>query len=517
MRIHCIHKGREKTIETEKDRLVLGRPGGMEPPDVDLTPDLFVSRHHATLRVAGGRAFLKDLGSRFGTFVNGSDIRPLGEWQLAPDDTVQVGETVLRLELGLPAVEEPPPAVTTRGEPQILTSLSDTQVFGVPTKRLPPELARRLSLLVDLPLELAKDPRLDQMLGHVLKRMKDALPAVQRGAVLLCKPETGGLQVQAHLTEGELAYSATLAQRVIQERHGFIWHYGAEGDISQSVRELRIMTGMYAPLHWQGRTFGVICLDTSDPGATFGEEDLWLLIAVAHYAAAAIASQLLQEELRENSRALERLLTSFSPQLRGVLLERARAGKLRAGGEKSEVSILFCDIRNFTALSAPLATADIVDLLNDYFTALVRVVFEHDGTVDKFIGDGLLAVFGSPERDERHAQKAVAAAQAMQHAVAALNRERAARGETTCEMGIGLHCGEVLHGFIGAPDRLEFTVIGSAVNLACRYCQEAGDREILLSPQVYQRVFKEVTVEKRPITTKEGELTAYLVTGPRNA
>src|SRR4029077_16819400 len=131
-------------------------------------------------------------------------------------------------------------------------------------------------------------------------------------------------------------------------------------------------------------------------------------------------------------------------------LSRAAHGRLRPGGEKSEVVILASDIRGYTLLTSGMDTDDVVDLLNDYFSALTDAVFQHDGTIDKITGDAILAVFGCPEPDAMRHEKAVRAALAMQSAMAAVSEQRKRRGQVTYSIGIGIHCGEVLHGFIGS-------------------------------------------------------------------
>ena len=181
-------------------------------------------------------------------------------------------------------------------------------------------------------------------------------------------------------------------------------------------------------------------------------------------------------ELRRNAALLGRLLTNFSPKIRDTLLSRAAHGRLRLGGERSEVVILVSDIRGFTKLTAGMDTDDVMDLLNDYFSALVEAIFKHDGTVDKITGDAILAVFGSPEPDPLRHEKALRAAMAMQSAMAEVSEQRKRRGQVTCTIGIGVHCGEVLHGFIGSNDRMELTIIGEAANWTARYCDGAGGR-----------------------------------------
>lgn len=330
--------------------------------------------------------------------------------------------------------------------------------------------------------------------------------------MLLLDPESDRLILSAYVSPNEPSVSETLARRAMKEKRAFVWRRSFEGDIGQSVARYRIECGMYAPLVWKGCALGAVCVDNPQRGAAFTDDDLRLMQAVAHYAAIAVAHYQLQEELRGKSKLLERLLTNFSPKIRDKLLKKARHGRLRPGGEKSEVTILFSDIRGFTALSAQQDAGDLVDMLNDYFPVLAEAVFVQDGTIDKFVGDAILAVFGSPEPDAHQQEKAVCAALAMQTAMKEVNAKRRARGEVTCEIGIGVHCGEVLHGFIGAAERLEFTVVGDAVNRASRYCNAAAAGEILISADVYQRVFRRVQAEKVGVVTKHAEeLVAYRV------
>src|SRR5262249_53434781 len=155
---------------------------------------------------------------------------------------------------------------------------------------------------------------------------------------------------------------------------------------------------------------------------------------------------------------------------------------------------------------------EVTEMLEDYFGDLVPVIFRHQGTIDKFVGDAILAVFGSPDVDEKQHLHSIQAAQEMQQAMREVNARRAARNKRTGELGIGIHCGEVVHGLIGTYERMEYTVIGDAVNRASRYCDGAGGGEILISPELYQWVWNSIEADETRIDTKhEGKLVAYRI------
>jgi len=375
----------------------------------------------------------------------------------------------------------------------------------------------RLALFYELPLQFGAEAGISSLLNKVVQEIVKLVPGAERAALLVKDRETQSLLLRAHVPEGGPAVSLTLAERAMQMKQGFIWDHRGEV-LSPSLMEKRSEAGMYAPLLWHGQTLGVLCVDSCKHSDSFEEDDLRLLVAVAHHAAMAIATNQLQEDLRQKSTLLERLLTNFSPRIRDKLLEKARHGRLVLGGEKSEVTILFSDIRGFTGLSATMDAEDVMEMLNHYFSALVETIFRYDGTIDKFIGDSILAVFGSPEPDPNQHVKAVHAALEMQAAMTARNQLRLTTGRPVCQIGIGVHCGEVLHGFIGSPDRMEFTVVGDPVNRAARYCAGAQPGEVLISSDLHQRVWRHVEVEGCTIATKhEGDLSAFRVKGCRPA
>jgi adenylate cyclase len=155
---------------------------------------------------------------------------------------------------------------------------------------------------------------------------------------------------------------------------------------------------------------------------------------------------------------------------------------------------------------------DVAQMLEDYFGQLVPIVSKYFGSVDKYVGDAILAVFGSPESDEEQQLHAIQAALEMQQAMREINAKRTQQGKQVGELGIGIHCGEIVHGFIGTAERMEFTVIGDTVNRTSRYCDGARGGEVIISSDVYQWVWKFVETEPTTITTKhEGNFTAYRI------
>ncbi len=172
-------------------------------------------------------------------------------------------------------------------------------------------------------------------------------------------------------------------------------------------------------------------------------------------------------------------------------------------GERRRASILFADIRGFTSMSERLAPEEIVSMLNEYFTVMVDIIITHEGNLDKFIGDAMMAIFGAPLRHLDDPLRAVRTAVDMQRALVELNEERDRRGAEAIYIGIGIATGDVVAGNIGSEKRMEYSVIGDEVNLAARIQSKSGKQKILICPETFKAVQGEIkTIPLEPVMLK---------------
>jgi len=193
-----------------------------------------------------------------------------------------------------------------------------------------------------------------------------------------------------------------------------------------------------------------------------------LTMRVRHTIELTRLQQNLADEVDKKTREILQINDVFgknvSPQIRDYLMR----GNVSLGGEMREVTVMFCDIRSFTTLSENMPGEKIVKMLNLYFTALEKCISAHNGVINKYIGDAIMAIFGAPMPSETHQKDAYAAALDMRETLVKLNKEFEEESFPQLRFGIGIHSGQVLAGNIGAASRMEYTVIGDTVNTASR-------------------------------------------------
>ncbi len=280
----------------------------------------------------------------------------------------------------------------------------------------------------------------------------------------------------------KLSISRTITQKVMLEKVALL-SQDVTGDAQLSKAESIVSQGIRsticAPLITESSVHGVIYADRLNPFSAFTPSDLELISAVAAQTAVTVETVKAHKRLAREEIARANYSRFMPEYVVKQLLENPDSFKL--GGTNQTITILFADIRGFTAFSEREKPEKVVGILNRYFTAMSEIIFAHGGTLDKYIGDGLMAIFGAPTATADDAKNAVKTAAAMQRRLVTLNAELESEGFSRISIGIGLHTGEATVGYIGSEQRSEYTAIGDAVNLASRLESNARGEQILIS------------------------------------
>jgi len=504
-RVRWTHQGREESRDLIRDELRIGR--GTENEIV--LPDFSVSRRHAAIRQEPEGWVVYDLMSTNGIQVNRVSVRRSA---LRPGDRIKVGIFELAVEEAAEAsvsvLDHLPTAKAgmapvPMGTATIVRSLADFSAeYGLEPKG-PGEQGtdRRRALdqaysskifgfMTRLARLLIRSDSVDEVLHRVLEIAFEALP-VDRGFILLRDEESGSTVCEIarvkdrveYRPTGEVPVSRTMVEQVMRERVALLT-YDALSDHrlagGESIRIHQIRAAMCAPL-WSGeRIMGVLQVDTPFHAGTFNEQDLDLLTALANYAAVAV-ERLRNAQIAEFERQVRgRLERYHSPAVIESIVKADPTVTDAAGSrmKQAEATVLFADLAGFTALSEKLSAAEVAELLEGYFTHSVDAIFAAGGTLDKFIGDCVMAFFGAPVSQPDHALRAVQAAVKIQEMQEAWNAERAARGLPTLKVRIAINSGPVVVGDVGSKKRVDYTVLGNTVNVAARieaYVAEPGD------------------------------------------
>lgn len=489
----------EYTFELRpRTMMVVGRAVNSDCAVVDAT----VSRRHAELTIQDDGIQLKDLGSSNGTFVNGVKV---DSYFVAPGDTVTFGKVAFKLEqlappVAVPAPPPPPPAAAapkpgaTIVRPISVHGHDPIAALGRHSGSIKAVMAgasdpaekdrQKLAILLEVSKGLTRATDVAALLKKVADFAFEILEA-DRCAILLLDDNNNLLTKISRDKRGAEAAQAvpqSIARMAIDEKSAVVSENAGEDTrfTGQSILMQRVRSAMCIPLIGsENKVLGVLYVDNYMSTHQFGEADVDFAIAFAGIAAVAIENGQFSDRIRQQMLVRSNFERFFTPHLAARIANSADAVKL--GGDKRRIAVLFSDIRGFTALSETMNPDDMARLLTEYFSEMVECVFRHGGTLDKFIGDAVMAQWGAPLGETDDADRAMSSAMDMMEALDKLNEHWRQQNRPTLEIGIGLNIGDAFAGNIGSERRLEYTVIGDTVNTASRLCGVAGPGEILVS------------------------------------
>ena len=480
---------------------LVGRAAACDLPVADPT----VSRRHAELELMGAGVRVRDLGSTNGTWLDG--VRVI-DALATPGSRVSFGKVDFEVLVEQPSAAPGEPGefagegsldatilrqVPVRGRADIASQLADdsqaSSLLKIGGNSWQDRQARKLNLLLDIAKELSQQTEVDRLLDRVVGLTFQVMN-VDRVAIMTAEDGEDDLvprlwRSRVEAPAGSWHVPRAIARKTVEEKVAVLSENVAEDDrFAAGDGGQKVQSVLCAPLLGsQGMVLGIIYLDHVGSTHSFGEEDLEFFTAFAGMAAVALENSRLIDRMRREAVVLSNFQRYFAPDLARQIA--GQEGEIQLGGAKRRVVVLFSDIRGFTSISERMSPDEIATLLTGYFTEMVEIVFEHGGTLDKFMGDAMMALWGAPLAHEDDADRAIRAAIAMQRTLVRLNREWQRRGRPPLSVGIGVNLGEVFAGNIGSDRRLEYTVIGDAVNTAARLCSNAGPGEILIAEPLY--------------------------------
>jgi adenylate cyclase len=509
--------GTESIFELTKAETRIGRV----EPLVDLAlPDQMASRIHAVVRRLQSGFTVVDLRSANRTYVNGE---PVTERRLKEGDVIRIGQTTLVFEASQRSVasvqqtDQPIPESGTvmLANPTALTIEPVGPIVTPEEIRKLRKKAETLGRLFNLSKTLGSVFNLDEIFSHVGDLMLKETPADY--VVIFLSEGPGELAASMSKTRDSLGkgdepvtVSRTILRRAVDERVSVLFHDDTNADRSSTMLLQNIHSAICAPLLGTDGVLGALYVDRRAPLNTLTEDDLELVNAVA--ASVSIAVEKAHSH-RELSRA-EVARATYERFLPAHVVEQILEApdNLKLGGVTQIITVLFADISGFTPLSERAHPEQVVEMLNRLFSVMTEIVFEHGGTLDKYIGDALMALFGAPYVGTHDARNALLAALAMQRALPALNEEFRALGFPRVNLSIGLNTGPATVGYIGSERRMDYTAIGDTVNLAARLQSSAKPGQVLVSEATSRAVDDPSLLRqlgKIKVKGREGEVQVY--------
>ncbi|MBK9385600.1 MAG: FHA domain-containing protein [Planctomycetes bacterium] len=485
-----------------------------------------VSREHAELRFEHGRWLLRDLHSANGTWIAGERI---AERALEDGDRIQIDDCELLCWIDAPSVARAPSDSMVSAGPKLDVASFERLVAQVlpERERTPLGEARTLLQLFHRATEaLLEHDELDDALQNLLALVFEHLPA-ERATVLLVDPATGRLVPRwEHVLPGVAAsgqaVSRHIAEEALRSKQAVLVGDAAADErfsLAESIRAQHIASAMCAPLCHRGRVGGLLYVDRSSGGAAFGATELGVLSILSTIGAAVLERAQIRASLERERRVRERLGRYHAP----AVIERIASAAEHAGGalqsEERELTVLFADLAGFTRFAEQHPAREVTRVLNRILEQLTQAVFAAGGTLDKFLGDAVMAFFGAPLEQPDHASRAVRAALDMQERLRVLNATEPP--ERRLELHVGINTGTAIVGDIGAEQRVDYTAIGDAVNVASRLqSMVARAGQIVIGEATWRAVCGEIDAAAlAPIVLRgrSAALQPYLVRGARDS
>ena len=502
---------------------------GRHPDNTIQILDRIISKEHAQIqRAADGRYLLRDLRSLNGTFMRGERI---ADHYLSDGDEFMMGSTRI-VFVDKPKADDVLQRVT------IAPGLTESHIRGriqantgdfMPERQIADEknLRRdyeRLRIGHELARAVGSELDLDKLLPKILDKAFELVGA-DRGVILLMD-DKGELsprfvKTRSGKSDPNIVLSKTVMAEVTTNRAAVLSSdatmdarfSGAHSIIMQGIRST-----MTLPLLHAGDLLGIMHLDSLFTSNAFTEKDLQICTGMAAQAAISIQNARLATRIEKEAQTRAQISRLIPPSV----VEQVLKGELtiEKGGRQTEVTMLFSDIRGFTTMSDGRPPQEIVNTLNEYFEVMVDILFKYSGTLDKFVGDEIIGLFGAPIAIDDAPYKAVSCALAMLQALEEFNRTRAAENQAAIRIGVGINTGNVITGSIGSTRALQYTAIGDAMNVASRLVNVAASGEIIVSEDTYRYVVGRVEATALPpvrVKGKAEELKVFRITGLRSA
>lgn len=480
LKLHLKQGDTEQTVTVDRDVFTIGRL-----PKCDLyLPFGGVSRCHARIvRIAASVWTIEDLGSKNGTKLN--QIPIYSPQQLHNKDIVWVGEVNLKVVLvNTQASKSSKPDLSCE-QPERLTEaktilrdvkqLQEQWMEGQEQKTI-----ARLKDLVDIAKNLSAATSIEEIFFQVQQVVFRYLKSIERLALLVLRD--GKLELidaapksiseKRNLAADASWISRSICQRVYKEKVA-IQTADAQQDErfagENSILVKGIRSAMAVPLWDETKVVGVLYADahfSSYHWESEGNEELSFFSALANLVASSVQRWLLAEKLKSEEVIRQKLERYHSPAVVHQLIAAGALPNGRLPPRESEISILFADLVGFTAMSEVSTPTEISQLLNNLFEEMLQEVFAYGGTLDKYIGDCIMAFFGAPEEQKDHADRAVAAAKGMLARLYNLNLNNFWR--EPLKLRIAINSGKAVVGDVGSSQRVDYTALGATINLAAR-------------------------------------------------